>query len=110
MRLNDIQNANGQGNGNNGNNGNDGHGGRGWNSGDPTSDDRGSTDDYPCEDGRRGRRSRHPGKTSFTVRILESRIPRTLEKPPKLETYDGTTDPDEHVKHIDTVLDYYQAP
>ncbi|MCI44081.1 hypothetical protein A2U01_0065320, partial [Trifolium medium] len=33
-----------------------------------------------------------------------------LEKPPKLETYDGTIDPDEHVEHIDTVLDYYQAP
>jgi hypothetical protein len=32
-----------------------------------------------------------------------------LEKPPKLETYDGTTDPDEHLEHIDIVLDYYQA-
>ncbi|MCI47080.1 hypothetical protein A2U01_0068321, partial [Trifolium medium] len=37
------------------------------------------------------------------------RIPRALEKPPKLEIYDGSTDPDEHVEHIDTVLDYYQA-
>ncbi|MCI46252.1 hypothetical protein A2U01_0067492, partial [Trifolium medium] len=35
--------------------------------------------------------------------------PRALEKSPKLETYDGSTDPDEHVEHIDTILDYFQA-
>jgi uncharacterized protein with von Willebrand factor type A (vWA) domain len=27
-----------------------------------------------------------------------------------LETYDGTTNPDEHVEHLDTVLDYHQVP
>ncbi|WJX73956.1 hypothetical protein P8452_57675 [Trifolium repens] len=32
-----------------------------------------------------------------------------MEKPPMLETYDGTTDPDEHLEHLDTVQDYYQA-
>ncbi|MCI61235.1 hypothetical protein A2U01_0082492, partial [Trifolium medium] len=80
------------------------------NSEDPASDDHGSSDGYPHEDRHRGRRSRHPRKTPFTVRILDSRIPRGLEKPPKLETYDGSTVPDEHVEHIDTVLDYYQAP
>ncbi|MCI71062.1 hypothetical protein A2U01_0092325, partial [Trifolium medium] len=58
---------------------------------------------------RRREPNRHPGRTPFTLRILEIRIPRTLEKPPKLETYGGTTDPDEHQEHIDTVLDYYQA-
>jgi hypothetical protein len=26
-----------------------------------------------------------------------------------LETYDGTVDLDEHVKHMDTVLDYHSA-
>ncbi|MCH81098.1 hypothetical protein A2U01_0001877 [Trifolium medium] len=112
MRLNDNQNANGQGNGNhdnNGNNGNNGRRGRGRGSEDHTYDDHGSSGDYPYENGHRGRRSQHPGKTLFTVRILDSRIPRALEKPPKLETYDGSADPDEHVEHIDTVLDYYQA-
>jgi len=29
--------------------------------------------------------------------------------PPKLETYDGTTNPDEHVEHLDTILDYHRA-
>jgi hypothetical protein len=38
---------------------------------------------------------------------LES--PRAFEKPPKLETYEGTTYPDEDVEHIDTILDYYKA-
>ncbi|MCI75872.1 hypothetical protein A2U01_0097141, partial [Trifolium medium] len=74
---------------------------------DPASDDHGSSGDHPYEDGHRGRRNHHPGKTPFTTRIMESRIPKALEKPPKLETYDGSTDPDEHVEHIDTVLDYY---
>jgi hypothetical protein len=32
-----------------------------------------------------------------------------LEKSPKLETYNGTTDLDGHLDHLDTVLDYYQA-
>ncbi|MCI30333.1 hypothetical protein A2U01_0051542, partial [Trifolium medium] len=65
--------------------------------------------EHPYEDERRRELNRHPGRNRFTLRILESRIPRTLEKPPKMETYDGTTDPDEHLEHFDTVLDYYQA-
>ncbi|MCI90909.1 hypothetical protein A2U01_0112203, partial [Trifolium medium] len=63
----------GQGNGDNGNNRNNGHGGRRRNSEDPTFDDHGSSSDLPYEDRRRGRRNHHPGKTSFTTRILESR-------------------------------------
>jgi hypothetical protein len=35
--------------------------------------------------------------------------PQALEKPPKLETYDGATDPYEDVEHIYTVLDYHGA-
>ncbi|PNY02369.1 hypothetical protein L195_g025676 [Trifolium pratense] len=34
----------------------------------------------------------------FTLRILESRIPRTLEKLPKMESYDGIADSDEHLE------------
>ncbi|KAK2373296.1 hypothetical protein QL285_074337 [Trifolium repens] len=45
----------------------------------------------------------------FTLRILDCRIPRALEKPPKLKTYGGTADPGEHVEHIDIILDYHQA-
>jgi len=48
-------------------------------------------------------------KGPFTRKIVEYLIPRVFAKPPKLETYDGTTDPDEHVEHIDTVLEYHQA-
>jgi hypothetical protein len=43
------------------------------------------------------------------LRILRFQISIALEKATKLETYDGTTDPDEHLEHIDIVLDYYQA-
>ncbi|MCI92831.1 hypothetical protein A2U01_0114128, partial [Trifolium medium] len=60
-----------------------------WNTENPASDDHGSSGDHPYADGRRGGRNHHPGKTPFTTRILESIIPRALEKPPKLETYDG---------------------
>ncbi|CAJ2662298.1 unnamed protein product [Trifolium pratense] len=109
VRLNDNQNASDEGNSNNGNNGNDEHRGKGRNSEVRTSDDLGRGD-YPYEDGHKGRKCQHPGKTSFTIRILESRILRALEKPPKLENYDGPTDLDEHVEHIYTVLDYYQEP
>lgn len=35
----------------------------------------------------------------------EGNIP--FEKPPKLGGYDGTTDPNEHIEHIDIVLDYH---
>ncbi|MCH83723.1 hypothetical protein A2U01_0004549 [Trifolium medium] len=36
-------------------------------------------------------------------------LDRCIEKTPKLETYNETEDSDEHVEHIDTILDYHQA-
>ncbi|GAU31790.1 hypothetical protein TSUD_22360 [Trifolium subterraneum] len=33
-------------------------------------------------------------------------LPRGLEKPPTLDKYDGTTEPDEHVQSVETDLDY----
>ncbi|GAU45101.1 hypothetical protein TSUD_183080 [Trifolium subterraneum] len=33
-------------------------------------------------------------------------LPRGLEKPPSLDKYDGTTDPDEHIQTIETALGY----
>ncbi|MCH86816.1 hypothetical protein A2U01_0007676, partial [Trifolium medium] len=106
VEPNGTKNTNDQGNGNRENNGN---GRQGRNSPNPNSSDNGSSGDYPYEDGRRREPNRHPGRTPFTLKILETRIPRTLKKPPKLEIYDGTTDQDEHLKYIDTVLDYYQS-
>ncbi|MCI35088.1 hypothetical protein A2U01_0056309, partial [Trifolium medium] len=103
VEPNGTRNTNSQGNGNRWNNGN---GRRGRNSPNPRSSDNGSSGDYPYEDDRRRELNRHPGPTPFAIRILGARIPKTLEKPPKLETYDGTADPDEHLEHIDTVLDY----
>jgi len=44
-------------------------------------------------------------KGPFTRRIAEYSIPLAFIKPPKLETYDSTADPDEHIEHLDTVLD-----
>ena len=48
-------------------------------------------------------------KGPFTRRVAKYSIPRAFAKPPKLETYDDTTDPDEHVQHLDTILDYHHA-
>ncbi|MCH95186.1 hypothetical protein A2U01_0016161, partial [Trifolium medium] len=45
----------------------------------------------------------------FIRQIIESFIPRTLEKLPKLESYDKTVDRDEHVECIDIVLDYQSS-
>jgi len=42
----------------------------------------------------------------FTRRIREAPIPRRLEKPPQMDSYDGTTDPDEHIENIEAVLTY----
>ncbi|GAU40531.1 hypothetical protein TSUD_366960 [Trifolium subterraneum] len=47
---------------------------------------------------------RHRGPVSR--RILDIPLPRGLEKPPTLDKYDGTTDPDEHVQSVETALDY----
>ncbi|MCI50962.1 hypothetical protein A2U01_0072206, partial [Trifolium medium] len=33
-------------------------------------------------------------------------LPTGLEKPPQLGTYDGLTDPDEHIENIDVMLKY----
>ncbi|MCH81476.1 hypothetical protein A2U01_0002263, partial [Trifolium medium] len=38
--------------------------------------------------------------------IIRSPIPSGFEKPPSLGTYDGQTDPDEHVDNINTILDF----
>jgi len=43
---------------------------------------------------------------SFTRRIRETPNPRGLEKPPQMDSYDGTSDPDEHIKNIEVVLTY----
>jgi len=42
----------------------------------------------------------------FTRRIREAPIPRELEKPPLMESYDWTTDPNEHIENIEAVLTY----
>lgn len=41
--------------------------------------------------------------------ILDGRIPRFLEKPPKLQDYNGDEDPKEHVEHVDDRLNYYHS-
>ncbi|GAU45396.1 hypothetical protein TSUD_134130 [Trifolium subterraneum] len=47
---------------------------------------------------------RHRGPLSR--RIMDIPLPRGLEKPPTLDKYDGTTDPDEHVQSVETAVDY----
>jgi len=53
-------------------------------------------------DTRNGRNAYGP----FTQRIREAPIPRGLEKPPQMDSYDGTTDLDEHIENIEAVLTY----
>jgi hypothetical protein len=106
VEVQDAENTYGNENCNNGNNEN---GGRGENSSGADFSNSESTRYEPYEERRRGEDNRHPGRTPFTLRILRSEISRALEKSPKLETYNGTTDLDGHLDHLDTVLDYYQA-
>jgi len=42
----------------------------------------------------------------FTRRIREAPIPRGLQKPPQMDSYDGTIDPDEHIENIEATLTY----
>jgi hypothetical protein len=42
----------------------------------------------------------------FTRRIREAPISRGLEKPPQMNSYNRTTDPDEHIENIEAVLTY----
>ena len=54
----------------------------------------------------RDARNDHNAYGPFTWRIREAPIPRGLEKPPQMDSYDGTTDPDEHIENIEAVLTY----
>ncbi|GAU27977.1 hypothetical protein TSUD_373720 [Trifolium subterraneum] len=47
---------------------------------------------------------RHRGPLSR--RIMDIPLPRGLKKPPTLDKYDGTTNPDEHVQSVGIALDY----
>lgn len=44
-----------------------------------------------------------------SIQILETRIPRFMEKPIKLVDYDGKRDPDEHVQLVDERLSYFSV-
>lgn len=64
--------------------------------------------------GRHARRSRSSSYSDddrttfdpFTQRIREAQIHVILEKPGKMETCDGTSDPDEHIENMEAVLNY----
>ncbi|RHN38525.1 hypothetical protein MtrunA17_Chr0c01g0489451 [Medicago truncatula] len=59
----------------------------------------------------------HEGKDSppnhhkgpFTSKIAEYLVPRAFAKLPKLEPYDNMLDLDEHVEHLDIILDYHRT-
>jgi hypothetical protein len=42
----------------------------------------------------------------FTRMIIETWILTRLEKTPQMDTYNGTTVPDEHIENIEVVLNY----
>lgn len=39
-------------------------------------------------------------KNLLTIHILDSRIPKSLEKPSKLKSYNGNEHTNEYVKHV----------
>jgi len=54
----------------------------------------------------RGARNDRNAYGPFTRRIRDASIPYGLEKPPQMDSYDGTTDPDEQIENIEYVLTY----
>ncbi|XP_058765193.1 uncharacterized protein LOC131638640 [Vicia villosa] len=63
---------------------------------------------------RRSRHSTSPGpsdeedfRNPLSESIRRARLPRVMEKPPTLDLYDGTTDPDDHIRSIEAVMDYH---
>src|SRR3954467_6898393 len=62
----------------------------------------------------RGKHSNSPGpsdeedfRSPLSEQIRRERLPRGMEKPPALDHYDGTTDPDDHIRSIEAVMDYH---
>ncbi|XP_045809926.1 serine/arginine repetitive matrix protein 1-like [Trifolium pratense] len=49
-------------------------------------------------------RDSHQGPLSRRIRELP--LPVGLEKPPAMDTYDGSTDPDEHIENLEALLEY----
>lgn len=43
------------------------------------------------------------------VCILDSKILRSLENLLKMQSYDRAGDPDEHVEHVENMIDYYHV-
>ncbi|WJX73848.1 hypothetical protein P8452_57581 [Trifolium repens] len=74
------------------------NGGRGRLPPNDSSNEHGSSEDHYIDN--RRRHDHHLRRDPFTTRILGSYIPIALEKPLKLELYNSTIDPDEHVEHI----------
>jgi len=54
-------------------------------------------------------RRKSPSWCPFKRMIFECDIPRSLEKPTKLESYDKSKDHDEHITYLDTILDYHEV-
>lgn len=55
----------------------------------------------------------HPRKVKhkhpLCSRILESKIPKSMQKPTKLGEYDGKGDPDEYAKLVNDRINYYSV-
>lgn len=48
-------------------------------------------------------------ETHFCAHILDGRISKLIEKPPKLQSYDGQGDLDVHVQYVNNRLNYHHA-
>ncbi|XP_058733451.1 uncharacterized protein LOC131605069 [Vicia villosa] len=46
-------------------------------------------------------------RSPLSESIKRARLPRGMEKPPTLDAYDGTTDPDDHIRNLEAVMEYH---
>lgn len=53
--------------------------------------------------------TRGVGNTVLQPKILESKILKSMQKPPKLGENDGKGDPDEYVQLVNEILNYYST-
>ncbi|XP_058766513.1 uncharacterized protein LOC131640126 [Vicia villosa] len=46
-------------------------------------------------------------RSPLSESIRRARLPRGMEKLPTLDAYDGTTDPDDHIRNLEAVMEYH---
>lgn len=51
----------------------------------------------------------HTAYSLFTRRVRDAHIPKGLKNPPRMDTYDVSTYPHEHIENIEIILNYKEV-